>query len=177
MHGLFTQKMIFWKSKIITSGEINDYSPIMCNNLTKGKNKAKNPKSVSLTQPETKNILGFYWSSPQTFLLSLLQLPYMLLSALTSWFAWQCPFWKWRKSKKEVSIDLNSGKLKSWKKEKQRQGQKRILKVTSSESRTAFINIWHYLDDYFASHISSDKITFDFTMNELHSLARGWNLA
>lgn len=54
----------------------------MCNNLSKNENKEKHPKSVNSTQSEIKDVLGFCSSSQQTFLFSVLQLPYMLLSAL-----------------------------------------------------------------------------------------------
>lgn len=56
MHNLVTHKMIFCKIKIMISGKIKCCSPVMYNNLSKNKNKAKQPKLVSSSQPETKNI-------------------------------------------------------------------------------------------------------------------------
>lgn len=82
MHGPCILKIIFWKCKIIILAKIKYHSPIMYNSLSENANKAKNPKSVRSTQPETKNVLDFCSSSRQSFPLPFLQLPHMLLSAL-----------------------------------------------------------------------------------------------
>lgn len=118
MHDLVTHKMIFCKIKIMISDKIKCCLPVMYNNLSKNKNKAKQSKLCSSSQLKQK--MSLFLS--KSFFFPLLEILYMLFSALMWWFPQQHPFGKWRINQKRRNHQLEQWNIKIWEKGKIKTG-------------------------------------------------------